>query len=155
MRDEIMIRHLIAGAILFAVVPVFAQEAKPDVPMAAKVTYDDHVKPIFREHCLSCHNQEQKKGGLALDTYGAAMSGGSSGEVILAGDKDSSRLYSLVTHAETPKMPPMQDKLAAAKLDVLSKWIDGSLRAPGRRRASGTPPVRRRGRAARRSRRRA
>jgi len=64
------------------------------------VTYDDHVKPVFREHCLSCHNQEQKKGGLALDSYGATMNGGSSGEVVLAGDTESSRLFALVTHAE-------------------------------------------------------
>ena len=91
-----------------------AQEAKPDMPPAMKVTYDDHVKPIFREHCLSCHNQEQKKGGLALDSYAATMAGGASGEVVLAGDKESSRLFALVSHAETPKMPPMQDRIADA-----------------------------------------
>src|SRR5688500_7751154 len=95
-----------------------AQEAKPDMPPAAKVTYDDHVKPIFREHCLSCHNQEQEKGGLALDSYGAMMTGGASGEVVLAGDKERSRLFALVSHAETPKMPPMQDRIADAKLAV-------------------------------------
>jgi mono/diheme cytochrome c family protein len=79
---------LVAG---FAVA-CLAQEAKPDAPPAMKVTYDDHVKPIFREHCLSCHNQEQKKGGLALDSYSAAMTGGASGEVVLAGDIECSRL---------------------------------------------------------------
>ena len=52
------------------------------------------------------------------------MAGGSSGEIVLAGDLGSSRLWALVSHAEEPKMPPKQDKLAAAKLDLISKWIE-------------------------------
>jgi hypothetical protein len=52
------------------------------------------------------------------------MAGGSSGEVVLAGDLASSRLWALVSHAEEPKMPPRQDKLPAAKLDLVSKWIE-------------------------------
>ncbi|MFN6400274.1 MAG: c-type cytochrome domain-containing protein, partial [Planctomycetota bacterium] len=62
---------------------------------AAKITYDDHIKPIFREHCASCHNNNAKKGGLSLESYQATMAGGSSGEVLVAGDLDSSRLYAL------------------------------------------------------------
>jgi WD40 repeat protein len=53
------------------------------------------------------------------------MAGGSSGEVVLPGDLASSRLWALVSHAEEPKMPPRQDKLASAKLDIISKWIEG------------------------------
>jgi hypothetical protein len=30
----------------------------------------------------------------------------------------------LVSHAEEPKMPPRQDKLVAAKLDLIKKWIE-------------------------------
>ena len=73
---------LVAGA---WVTSAWAQEP-------AKITYDDHVKPIFREHCSSCHNNNAKKGGLSLETYQATMAGGSSGEVLVAGDLDSSRL---------------------------------------------------------------
>ncbi|MFM9066691.1 MAG: c-type cytochrome domain-containing protein, partial [Planctomycetota bacterium] len=99
-----------------------AQEAKP--AEGPKVTYDDHVRPILREHCFTCHNQNGAKGGLALDSYTKTMEGGSSGQVVIAGDIDSSRLWALVAHIEEPKMPPMQDKLAVAKLDVLKKWIE-------------------------------
>ena len=28
-----------------------------------KVTYDEHVRPVLREHCFSCHNQDRAKGG--------------------------------------------------------------------------------------------
>ena len=90
----------------------------------AKVTYEDHIKPIFREHCSSCHNNNAKKGGLSLETYQSTMSGGSSGEVLSAGDLDASRLYALTAHKEQPVMPPMQDKIAQAKLDLLKTWIE-------------------------------
>src|SRR5438552_566028 len=98
-----------------------AQDAKPAAP---KVTYDEHVRPILREHCFSCHSADKQESGLQLDSYQKAMAGGSSGEVVLPGDLASSRLWALVSHAEEPKMPPKQDKLAAAKLDLISKWIE-------------------------------
>src|SRR3954468_3000354 len=121
-------RHILISLIgLLALVrsplSLTAQEAKPAVT-APKITYDEHVRPIFREHCFSCHSADKQESGLALDSYQKALAGGSSGEVVLAGDLGSSRLWALVSHAEEPKMPPKQDKLAAAKLDILSKWIE-------------------------------
>jgi WD40 repeat protein len=101
-----------------------AQDAKPVAPPAAKITYDEHVRPILREHCFSCHSVDKQESGLQLDTYQKTMAGGSSGEIVLAGDLGSSRLWHLVSHAEEPKMPPRQDKLAAAKIDLISKWIE-------------------------------
>ena len=83
------------------------------------------MRPVLREHCFTCHNQNEKKGGLALDSYGSTMAGGSSGEVVFAGDLDSSRLWALVNHDDQPHMPPNQDKLAAAKLDAIKTWIEG------------------------------
>jgi WD40 repeat protein len=97
------------------------EAAKP----AAKVTYDEHVRPIFREHCFSCHNQDSKKSDLSLATFASVSAGGSTGQVIEPGDPDSSRLWSLVSHAEEPKMPPNQDKLPQAKLDVIKAWLLG------------------------------
>ncbi|HEY2414560.1 MAG TPA: c-type cytochrome domain-containing protein [Pirellulaceae bacterium] len=102
---------------------VAAQDAKP-AAAAPRVTYDEHVRPIFREHCFSCHSADKQESGLQLDNYPKAMAGGSSGEVVLAGDLASSRLWALVSHSEEPKMPPRQDKLAAAKLELISKWIE-------------------------------
>lgn len=93
----------------------------------AKVTYEDHIKPIFRQHCFTCHGTEQKKSDLALDNYGTAMAGGASGEVLFAGDLDSSRLWTMVTHQETPSMPPGGEKLPQAELDVIQAWIQGGL----------------------------
>ena len=46
------------------------------------------------------------------------MHGGASGEVVEPGDLDGSRLWGLVNHTDEPKMPPNQDKLPDAKLDI-------------------------------------
>lgn len=89
-----------------------------------KVTYDDHIKPIFREHCLSCHNSNDKKSGLALDSYVACIAGGSGGECLIEGDIDSSRLWALTAHVEQPTMPPNQDKIADPKLALIKRWIE-------------------------------
>lgn len=90
----------------------------------AKITYEDHIKPIFREYCSSCHNNNAKKSGLSLESYQATMTGGSGGEVLVAGDIESSRLYALTAHKEQPIMPPMQDRIPQAKLDLLKTWIE-------------------------------
>jgi len=90
----------------------------------AKITYDDHIKPIFREHCTSCHNANDKKSGLALDSFQAVMTGGSGGASVVAGDLDSSRLYALTAHNEQPFMPPNQDKIPQPKIDLLKVWIE-------------------------------
>jgi WD40 repeat protein len=89
-----------------------------------KITFEDHIKPIFREHCTSCHNNNAKKGGLSLESFQMTMTGGSSGEVLVAGDLDSSRLYALTAHKEQPVMPPMQDRIPQAKLDLIKTWIE-------------------------------
>lgn len=103
-----------------------ADEAKPADPKAApKITYDEHIQPIFREHCYTCHNQNEAKSDLALDSYGRTMQGGAGGEVVLPGDVESSRLYALTAHLETPKMPPNQDRIAEAKVNLLKQWILG------------------------------
>ena len=50
-----------------------AQDAKPPAPAASKITYDEHVRPILREHCFSCHSADKQESGLQLDSYQKAM----------------------------------------------------------------------------------
>lgn len=90
-----------------------------------KVNFQDDIAPIFEGECNACHNSGQKKGGLALDTYGALMEGGGSGAVIVPGESSNSRLYLLVTHAETPTMPPNSPKMIDEDLALIEAWIAG------------------------------
>ena len=122
-RAHLIVRGLTSAFSVFAVIsPIFNFAFAVDDPV--KITFEDHVKPIFREHCTSCHNANDKKSGLALDSYQAVLTGGSGGEVVAAGDLDSSRLYALTAHKEQPFMPPKQDMIPQAKVDLLKVWIE-------------------------------
>ncbi len=123
-------RLLSGGAIAFSVAFACAYSAADEAPQtddAKKITYEDHIKPIFRQHCFSCHNQGEAKGGLALDTVGAVITGGSSGEIVFAGDVEGSRLWQLVAHQDTPVMPPEQDKIPQEQIDLIAAWVAGGL----------------------------
>ena len=50
------------GLLQFAEVARGQEKPATDQP---KVNYDEHVRPILREHCFSCHNANGSKGGLA------------------------------------------------------------------------------------------
>jgi len=119
----------LAAVVAYAGVGIAADQkpADPKTPDAKgpKVTYDEHIQPIFREHCYTCHNQNEAKSDLALDSYARTMTGGAGGECVIAGDIESSRLYALVAHIETPKMPPNQEKIAEPKLALIKQWILG------------------------------
>jgi len=94
---------------------------------AEKITYEQHVRPIFKQHCLNCHNPDKSKGDLDLATYKALLAGSSSGEIVVPGNADASALYLVMTHAEEPEMPPKKPKLPAKELDLIKKWITGGI----------------------------
>ncbi len=119
---------LTLGGLAVVASTALAQEAKKETPKdPPKINYAEHVLPIFREHCMKCHNANDAKGGLALDSFAALMEGGGSGEIVYDGDADGSRLYQLMIHEDTPVMPPNQDPIAKEKLDVIKNWINGGL----------------------------
>lgn len=104
-----------------------AEETSPGEGDAKKITYEDHIKPIFRQHCTNCHNQGEAKGGLALDSTAAVLAGGASGEIVYAGEAEASRLWQLVAHEDTPVMPPNQDKIPQEQIDLIAAWIAGGM----------------------------
>ncbi|MFK7735413.1 MAG: c-type cytochrome domain-containing protein [Pirellulaceae bacterium] len=89
-----------------------------------KITFEEHIKPIFREHCTACHSESDKSSDLALDTYGNTLAGGSSGDVVADGDASGSRIFALMTHAEQPYMPPDQDPIAKEQIALVKTWIE-------------------------------
>lgn len=99
------------------------------VPLQAaeKITYDDHIYPIFESACLNCHNPDKKKGDLDLSNFAGVMTGGSGGAVASPGDGGGSKLYTTITHTAEPFMPPRGDKLSKKDADLVRAWIDGGL----------------------------
>src|SRR6266446_1274018 len=105
----------------------------------AKVTYNEHVLPIFRNSCTNCHNPDKKKAGLDLTTYQETMAGSENGPVLKPGNADGSLLYKVCTQSEDPKMPPKGDKLSDADLALLKNWIAGfALENPNSKPAQAT-----------------
>jgi hypothetical protein len=92
-----------------------------------KVTYQDQVLPLIENHCAKCHNADKKKGDLDLTSYNGALKGGGSGQVVMSGNPDSSKLYKSISHAEEPTMPPNKPRLPDKELEVFKKWIAGGL----------------------------
>ena len=94
---------------------------------ADKITYDDHVLPVFRNACLNCHNPDKKKAGLDLSTYQATLQGSENGKILQSGNAAASLLFKCVKGTEEPKMPPKGDMLTEAELAIVEKWIAGQL----------------------------
>ena len=92
-----------------------------------KITYDDHIFPIFEQSCLNCHNPDKKKGDLDLSSYPALMVGGSGGKVAVPGDGGSSQLYTVTTGTEEPVMPPEGDRIDRKSSHLIRAWIDGGM----------------------------
>ena len=127
------------ASLLATASPARAQEE------ASPPNFADHVEPILRENCLSCHRGSRAKNGLELKSVASILKGGSSGPAIVAGDAESSRLYLVVAHQQEPFMPPDEDQLAAPQIELIRAWIDGGARATandaGRAKAGPSGPT--------------
>lgn len=110
-------RPFLYSALLATAIPALAQD---------KITYQDHVRPVFENRCLNCHNPDKKKGGLDLSTYATTLSGGSGGISVDPGDLNSA-LLKCVKFEKEPNMPPKSDKIPAPEIDLIAKWIEGGL----------------------------
>ena len=109
---------------------------------ADKVTFDDHVKPILNQRCSSCHNGQKKEGDLDVTNYTNLMQGGGSGSSIEPQDSGASYLYKLITHEDSPEMPPSGTKIPAPEIQMIAKWIDmGALENKGSKAAKPKPKL--------------
>ncbi|MEO6787325.1 MAG: c-type cytochrome domain-containing protein, partial [Chthoniobacteraceae bacterium] len=91
----------------------------------AKVTYADHISPIFRNSCTNCHNPDKKKAGLDLTTYQTAIAGSENGPVLKPGNADGSLIFKVCSPNGDPKMPPKGDSLSEGDMALLKAWIAG------------------------------
>jgi chromosome segregation ATPase len=91
----------------------------------AKVTYNEHILPIFRNSCTNCHNPDKKKAGLDVTTYQATMAGSENGAVVKPGNADGSLIYKVCLPNGDPKMPPKGDQLSEGEMGMLKNWIAG------------------------------
>ena len=95
------------------------KNSKPDVTARAM--------DVLRDQCVSCHNAEKKKGGLAMHTRSALLKGGDSGRVVTSGKPDSSPLYKALLPDADPHMPPKK-QLSTNQIETVRRWITDGLK---------------------------
>lgn len=109
--------------ILFLAVLVVTAQFRAE---AAEVDFVRDVRPILQRNCYSCHGPDKQKSGLRLDIKSEAFKGGEGwGPSLVAGEASESPLIDLVTSDdEDTRMPPEGDRLSAAEIETLTRWVD-------------------------------
>jgi len=130
-----------ATAFLSAVVGWSAPATTP-----AKLSYNEHIQPIFAENCFHCHGPDSgtRKGKLRLDRATDATSprGDHEAAIVPGNPKASPLVERILSTDEEEQMPPLEShkKLTPAEIALLQQWIgEGaeyeehwSFRAPSR-----------------------
>ena len=125
-------RILIVGLIAFAAgwwrpvdsvgSRVHAQATPPAIDKQAEEFFEREVRPIFVEHCQSCHGAKKQEMSLRLDSAEGLRQGSDSGAVVVAGDPINSLLIEAVRYGSDTKMPP-KGKLPDKAIASLEKWV--------------------------------
>lgn len=90
------------------------------------VSFED-LKPVFKKHCLNCHNGERPRGGLDMTSKASILSGSDSGVSLTAGKPRESLLFRMVAHIDAPHMPPNSARIPESELIMIERWISAGL----------------------------
>lgn len=113
--------------------------ANPGTPApAGGVSFTKDVTPILVGRCKRCHI-DRMSGQFSMASYDALMRGARGAEVVSPGDA-ASRLVELIQGGE---MPPNGNKVPAAEVAIITKWITEGAKFDGPNRgaplAAGAP----------------
>ncbi len=96
----------------------------------APPTYEEAIRPIFARRCTVCHSaknrrDEDRSGGLALDTWEAALAGTARHKVIVPGRSVDSELVRRLSDPDEERRMPLQDApLPDPQRELIRRWID-------------------------------
>jgi mono/diheme cytochrome c family protein len=130
MKKSLTVTGIVTVAALWLAAVLNAVQAAPSRQnRAALIDYQRQVQPILEKHCLECHSQDKRKGGLSLATYEDALDGGRNGPAIRPGNSTRSLILHRVTGRVEPQMPKDEDPLSDAEVASIRLWIDQGARA--------------------------
>ncbi len=97
-------------------------------PIAAKsapVSFMKQIAPILKENCLSCHNARDQKGKLDMTSFATLAKGGERGDAVVAKKPEESLLFTLISGADDPRMPPedVSKPLPTGEVALIEQWI--------------------------------
>ena len=86
--------------------------------------FESKIRPALHTHCLECHHQSKKGGGLALDSRAGWQLGGDSGPSVDLKTPQNSLLLRVLKHLEPGlEMPSKAPKLTQETIDLFEHWI--------------------------------
>lgn len=102
-------------------------------PAALPVDFETEIRPIFEEHCYSCHGPRKQKGDMRLDQRAVLLKGGESGiPSLIPGDPVESYLVELLKDPDPEfRMPFEEAPLSAAQIALIEEWIAEGADWPG------------------------
>ena len=95
----------------------------PADDQAQREFFESKIRPLLIDKCQSCHEGEAAESKLRVDSLDGLLQGGTRGASVVPGKPAESLLISAVKHGEVLKMPP-KEKLSAAQIADLSKWVE-------------------------------
>ena len=116
-----MCRAFLALLWLLLAIAFCPLQVPADDGAAAKVTFEQHVLPIFKAHCFKCHAGAEPAGGLQLTSRREILRGGKSGPAMRIAAAESSRIWELLAGNAMPKDGP---PLTAEEKGVIRSWIN-------------------------------
>ena len=105
--------------------------------LAPAIDFNRDIRPIFSEHCFTCHGPDtnKRKAGLRLDEKESAFGKAESGEVpITPGAPEKSEVMRRITTEDRDDvMPPPKEhkKLKPAQVEMLRSWIQAGAKWDG------------------------
>ena len=126
------IRDVVIAFSLF-LLGISLQAVEPPSLAEREAFFENKIRPLLVEKCYACHSAEKNKtkGGLALDSQAAWLSGGEHGPALIPGKPDNSLLIKAVRYNDDElKMPPKKQggKLSNKEIQLLEQWIrDGAV----------------------------
>ncbi|WP_010584649.1 DUF1553 domain-containing protein [Schlesneria paludicola] len=91
---------------------------------ADRVDFVRDIQPLLSSRCVACHGSTASKSGLRLDVKQAAITGGESGPIIVAGDSKSSAIIERISSRGSDRMPPEGPPFSSQQIELLARWID-------------------------------
>lgn len=102
----------------------------------APVDYAAKIAPLFEEHCIDCHSNDDPDGEFSLETFEALLKGGKTEKPIKPGNAQDSLLVKFLEgrsgkEGKNKFMPPgKKEHLTADQIALIRQWIDAGALPP-------------------------
>ena len=118
-------------ALVAAILSTKPVAAQPNAGRAAVEFFENRIRPVLVERCLTCHG-ETSKGGLRLDARTHLLKGGKSGPAVVPGNADGSLLIRAIRHTDKKLKMPLApaEPLTSAQVQDFVEWVKLDLPYP-------------------------